>query len=77
MQTMPSPACDDLFDSIAQTVFGIGLQLEECLHSTEDPATREKIDSAILKLHDIITRVRERGELRCEIPQELEVIDLK
>jgi len=55
--------CDELFDSVGQTIFGIGLQLEDCLESTDDPALRAKLDASIQGLHDIIGRIRDRGEL--------------
>ena len=66
MTSTHSPPCDDLFDTVAQSIFGIGLQLEHCLDATEDATTRTKIDDAISRLHDIISRVRDRGDFCCE-----------
>jgi hypothetical protein len=60
------PACDELFDSVGQTIFGVGLQLERVLELTEDPTLRDKLDATIQGLHDIIGRIRDRGELHCE-----------
>lgn len=60
------PACDELFDSVGQTIFGVGLQLEQVLDLTEDPTLRAKLDATIQGLHDIIGRIRERGELHCD-----------
>ena len=54
-----------MFDSVGQSIFGIGLQLEECLASTDDPELRRKLDASIQGLHDIIGRIRERGNLHC------------
>jgi hypothetical protein len=56
-------ACDELFDSVGQTIFGIGLQLEDCLESSDDPVVRAKLDASIRGLHDIIGRIRERGDI--------------
>ena len=66
MIAMDNPACDDLFDSVAQSLFGIGLQLEGCLEATEDAAVSARIDASVRGLHDIIQLIRARGELHCK-----------
>ena len=58
--------CDELFDSVIQSLFGIGLQLEHCLDSTEDVELRAKIDTSIHGMHRIIGQIRERGDLHRE-----------
>ena len=68
MSHSQTAGCEDLFDSVVQSIFGIGLQLEHCLDSTEDEATRARLDDSIRGLHDIIGRVRNRGELHCGTP---------
>ena len=65
MIAMDNPACDDLFDSVVQSLFGIGLQLEGCLEATEDAALGTKIDASVRGLHHIIALIRTRGELHC------------
>jgi hypothetical protein len=57
------PPCDELFDSVVQSLFGIGLHLEHCMESTEDAELRAKIDASIHGLHGIIGQIRERGDL--------------
>jgi signal transduction histidine kinase len=61
-----NPACDELFDSVSQSLFGIGLQLEHCIESTDDPAVNARLDASIRGLHDIIALIRNRGELHCD-----------
>lgn len=60
-----NPACDELFDSVVQSLFGIGLQLEHCIDSTEDAAVSARLDASVRGLHDIIALIRTRGELHC------------
>jgi hypothetical protein len=63
--------CDDFFDSVAQTIFGIGLQLEHCLEPGVDgPTSRTSIDESIRSLHNVIQRIRERREERDARQQE-------
>ena len=68
MNPTENPPCDELFDSVVQSIFGIGLKLEHCLNVTGDPATRAWLDESIQSLHAIIGRVRERGDLHCDAP---------
>ena len=56
-----STGCDEFIDSVGQSIFGIGLQLEQCLESSSDPAVRDRLDASIRSLHDIIETIRERG----------------
>jgi hypothetical protein len=58
-----NPQCDEMFDAVAQSLFGIGLQLEHCMESTLDPAVSEKLDASVRGLHDIIALIRGRGEI--------------
>lgn len=66
ISTANTPPCDELFDSVGQSIFGLGLQLEKCLADTEDPSMRAKLDATIQGLHDIIANIRSRGDLHCQ-----------
>lgn len=55
-----------MFDSVVQTLFGIGLQLEHCIDTTRDSVIGEKLDASIRGLHDIIGLIQKRGELHQE-----------
>lgn len=58
-----NPECDEMFDAVVQTLFGIGLQLEHCIETTPDIVVSEKLDTSIRGLHDIIALIQKRGEI--------------
>jgi hypothetical protein len=66
ISTAHTPPCDELFDTVGQSIFGVGLLLEKCLESSDDPELRVELDASIGSLHAIIGRIRERGNLHCQ-----------
>jgi hypothetical protein len=60
---MQHASCDDFYDSVVQSIFGIGLRLETCLDGSKDHTIRDQLDTSIHGLHAIIQRIRERGDL--------------
>lgn len=52
----------ELHDSTIQTLYGVGLQLENCLVLADEsvPALKIELDAAIVRLYRVIEDVRDR-----------------
>jgi hypothetical protein len=61
-----NPACDEMFDTVVQCLFGMGLRLENCMESTDDVTLAGQLNSSISGLHDIIALISNRGQLHCD-----------
>jgi hypothetical protein len=61
-----NPACDEMFDTVVQSLFGTGLRLEKCIESTDDLTLAGQLDASIRGLHDIIALISNRGQLHCD-----------
>ena len=67
-----NPECDEMFDAVIQSLFGIGLQLAHCIESITDAAVNEKLDASIRSLHDTIALIGARGEIHPRRGRKLE-----
>ena len=61
-----NPACDEMFDTVVQSLFGMGLRLENCIEASDDATLTGQLDASIRGLHDIIALISNRGQLHCD-----------
>ena len=56
-------SCEEFFDSVSQSLFAIGLRLEDCLRAGAEATNQlTSIDESIQSLHNVIQSIREHGE---------------